>query len=79
MLLLAPPCEKILTNEGVIIRSRFLVSLITCIARYKVGLHAKIIVSLKKKIMSRRMLEICKYPKSNMSMGLLGAYINCFT
>ena len=66
------PCDEIPTYEGEVAKSGFLVITMACIDIIRVGLHAKMTVSLIKKTMPRGMLEIYKYSDNNMLADLLG-------
>ena len=71
-LLLTMLFEKILANKGAIIRGGFSITSTTHIVQIKIARNEKMIMSLIKESMSRSMLEICRYAKSNMLVDLLG-------
>ena len=44
VLFFTPPCDKVPTNKCAVPRNRFLITMISCIARVRVGIHAKMTV-----------------------------------
>ena len=76
MLFLTLSCEEIPANKGAIARRGFHVTLITHKAGITMSIHMKMTMSLIKKTMSKSIIKIYKYTKSNMPSDLLNACIN---
>ena len=72
VLLLTPPRDKVPANKCAVPENTYPITTITCIAKVRVGLHVKMIVSSAEKNMFRSMLEIGKNKKTSLPMDLLG-------
>ena len=72
VLFLTLSCDKVPTNKWAVPRNRFSITMIACIAKVRVVLHAKMTMLYVEKTILRSMLEIDENRKSSLPMGPLG-------